>query len=167
MEFVALQSECTALTTGKKVHLISFVDASGLITGSVSRCDGEADDLTTSDVAVEMEQNDDSSCEFAASGDVVTISKTLGDNCGTTFSVDDNQYKLRNTLKVTFTNPIFFYLKISKLLDSSDGSSVLISQPIGIDVLLQGVVSEDADAGLTITMYTDQTYSNVDSRKSF
>ena len=102
VEFVALQSECETLSSGKQVHLLSFLDATGLVTGSVSRCDGETDDLTTSDLTVEMELNSDNSCEFAASDGVVEISKTLGDNCGTTFSVDDNEYRLRNTLKVQF-----------------------------------------------------------------
>ena len=100
VEFVALQSECESLSSGKQVHLLSFLDATGLVTGSVSRCDGETDDLSTSDLTVEMELNNDNSCEFAASDGVVAVSKTLGDNCGTTFSVDDNEYRLRNTLKV-------------------------------------------------------------------
>ena len=114
VEFLALQSECTMLTSGKEVHIISYLDGNGLITGSVSRCDGVLDDLTTSDVAVEMELNNDASCEFAASNDIVTISKTLGDNCGTTFSVDDNEYRLRNTLKVFF-NLSFDYFATSTL----------------------------------------------------
>ena len=100
VEFVALQSECETLSSGKQVHLLSFLDATGLVTGSVSRCDGETDDLRTSDLTVEMELNNDNSCEFAASDGVVAVLKTLGDNCGTTFSVDDNEYRLRNTLKV-------------------------------------------------------------------
>ena len=108
VEFLALQSECTELTSGKQVRLVSYLDASGHITGSLNRCDGQTDDLTTSDASVEMWQNDDLSCEFAASSGVITVAKSLGDTCGTTYSVNEDEYRIRNMLKVTSESRFIF-----------------------------------------------------------
>ena len=101
VEFLALQSECETLDSGKQVRLVSYLDSTGQIVGSVNRCDGTADDLTTSDASVEMSQVVDSSCSFDASSSVITIAKALGDTCGTTYGVEDNEYRIRNALKVS------------------------------------------------------------------
>lgn len=110
VEFLALQSECETLDSGKQVQLVSYLDSTGQIVGSVNRCDGSADDLTTSDASVEMSQVVDSSCVFDASSSVITIAKALGDTCGTTYGVEDNEYRIRNTLKVRFSKNVLIVI---------------------------------------------------------